>query len=133
MTLDDGLTIGEAARIAGVPPTTLRYWEAAGLLNAPDRSGDKRRYDAEGLRQIEMVVLAKGAGFTLAEIKVIISGVSKERPPSEVWRDLASKKLPEIERILAEARAMKQLLEAGLRCECLSLEDCLVGTGRDLD
>jgi len=34
-------------------------------------------------------------------------------------------KLPEIEQKLAEAKAMKQILEEGLRCACLMLDDCL--------
>lgn len=119
------LTIGEAARQAGIPASTLRYWETAGLLKAPRRVGGKRRYDAEGLRQIEMVALAKRAGFALAEIRIILSGISDQTPPPEIWRELASDKLPEVEQTLAEAEAMKRLLEAGLRCECLSLEDCL--------
>jgi MerR family transcriptional regulator, redox-sensitive transcriptional activator SoxR len=125
MTTKSELTIGEAARSAGVPASTLRYWETVGLLKAPHRAGGKRRYELEDLRQIEMVVLAQRAGFTLAEIRTILSGISDTTPPSEIWRKLASEKLPEVERTLAEAEAMKGILEAGLRCECLSLEDCL--------
>jgi MerR family transcriptional regulator, redox-sensitive transcriptional activator SoxR len=129
MTIEEELTIGEAARLAGVPPSTLRYWETAGLLKAPGRVGGKRRYDGEGMRQIEMVALAKRAGFSLAEIRVILSGLSSKAPPSEIWRTLASDKLPEVEQTLAEAQVMKGILEAGLRCECLRLEDCLADTG----
>ncbi len=95
------------------------------MLKAPRRASGKRRYDPEGLQQIEMVALAKRVGFTLAEIRTILSGVSSKTPPSELWRGLAAAKLPEVERTLAEAQAMKGILEAGLRCECLSLEDCL--------
>ncbi len=130
MATEDELTIGEAASFVGVPASTLRYWETAGLLKAPHRVSGKRRYDPEGLQQIEMVALAKRAGFTLAEIRIILSGVSGKTPPSEVWRALASDKLPEVEQTLAEAQTMKKILEAGLRCECLSLEDCLADTGR---
>jgi MerR family transcriptional regulator, redox-sensitive transcriptional activator SoxR len=119
------LTIGEAADRAGVPSSTLRYWERAGLLSPPRRVGGKRRYDPDALREIEMVALAKQAGFALAEIRVILAGFSEMAPPSDVWRRLAARKLPEVERTLAEAKAMKEVLEAGLRCECLRLEDCL--------
>lgn len=113
----------------GVRASTLRYWETAGLLKAPGRVGGKRRYDSESLQQIKMVALAKQAGFSLAEIRIILSGLSGKSPPSEIWRRLASDKLPEVEQTLAEAQAMKGILEAGLRCECLRLEDCLADTG----
>jgi MerR family transcriptional regulator, redox-sensitive transcriptional activator SoxR len=119
------ITIGEAAERCGVPASTLRYWERVELLSAPRRVGGKRRYDLETMREIEMVTLAKQAGFSLGEIRVILSGFSEEAPPSDVWRRLAARKLAEVERTLAEAAAMKELLEAGLRCECLNLEDCL--------
>jgi len=128
MTNEDELMIGEAARLAGVRASTLRYWETAGLLKAPGRVGGKRRYDSEGLQQIKMVALAKRAGFSLAEIRIILSGLSGKSPPSEIWRRLASGKLPEVEQTLAEAQAMKVILEAGLRCECLKLEDCVADT-----
>jgi len=121
------LTIGEAADRAGVPASTLRYWERAGLLSIPRRVGGKRRYDPDALREIGMVALAKQAGFTLAETRVILAGFARGAPPSGVWRQLAERKLPEIERTLTEARAMKQILETGLRCECLNLEDCCDG------
>jgi DNA-binding transcriptional MerR regulator len=71
-----------------------------------------------------MVVLAKQAGFTLAETRVILAGFSAGSPPPDVWRQLVIRKLPEVERTLTEAKAMKEILEAGLRCECLSLEEC---------
>jgi len=108
-----------------VPPSTLRYWEAVGLLTAPARVGGKRRYDAGALRRLEMISLAKRSGFSLAETKILLAGFSDETPPPEIWRSLAGHKLPEIERTLAEATAMKRLLEEGLRCDCLSLDDCL--------
>jgi len=127
MTANGGeITIGEAAGRAGVPASTLRYWERAGLLSAPLRVGGKRRYDPDLLREIEMVVLAKRAGFSLAETRVLLAGMSANAPPSDIWQELAARKLPEVERTLREAGAMQRILRAGLRCECLSLEDCLV-------
>jgi MerR family transcriptional regulator, redox-sensitive transcriptional activator SoxR len=123
------LTIGEVARRAGVPASTLRYWESAGLLAAPGRVGGKRRYGPEVLRQLSLIVLIKRAGFTLAETRIILSGLSDRTPPPEIWRKLAERKLPEINQTLAEARAMKKILEEGLRCDCLTLDDCL-GQGK---
>jgi len=124
---EDLLPIGEVARRLGVTASTLRYWEGIGLLPPPERLGGKRRYDAEARRQAELVVSAKGAGFTLAEIRVILAGSARKAPPSQIWRGLAARKLPEVERALERASSMKGILEAGIRCECLTLEDCLLG------
>jgi MerR family transcriptional regulator, redox-sensitive transcriptional activator SoxR len=119
------LPIGAVAERTGVPASTLRFWEDAGVLDAPERVGGKRRYDEAALRRVEVVVLAKQLGFSLAEAKVILRGLSGTRSPSAVWRDLAARRLPEVERTLREARTLKTVLEAGLRCECVSLEECL--------
>lgn len=124
-TRTSDLTIGEVASRAGVPASTLRYWESAGLLEAPGRVGGKRRYDPQALRQISLIVLITRAGFTLAETRIVLSGLSQKRPPPEIWRELAERKLPEIKQTLAQARAMKRILEEGLRCDCLTLEECL--------
>src|SRR5271155_2019514 len=94
------LTIGEAARRAGLAASTLRYWERVGLLEAPRRLGGKRRYDPRVLRQIELIALSKRAGFTLAETRVLLAGLSEKTPPPKIWRQLAASKLPEIERTL---------------------------------
>ncbi|MGN6276677.1 MAG: MerR family transcriptional regulator [Solirubrobacterales bacterium] len=123
--LSELLSIGDAAQRAGVPASTLRYWERAGLLRAPQRVSGKRRYDAEDLRQLELVVLAKQLGFSLAEIHVLLAGISASEPPPKLWQELAARKLPQVEQMLDEAKAMKRILEIGMRCECLTLEDCL--------
>lgn len=122
---DGDLTIGEVARQAGVPASTLRYWESAGLLTAPGRVSGKRRYDQQAFRQISLIVLIKRAGFTLAETRIVLCGLSDKTPPPEIWRKLAEVKLPEIRQTLTEAKAMKKILEKGLRCDCLTLDDCL--------
>lgn len=125
MAVESELTIGEAAHLAGVPASTLRYWETAGLLKAPHRVGGKRRYTLDDLGRVELIAMAKRAGFKLSEIRIILSGISSKAPPPEIWQRLATTKLPEIEQTLTEAQTMKRILEAGLRCECLTLEDCL--------
>jgi DNA-binding transcriptional MerR regulator len=119
------LTIGETARRTGVPASTLRYWEAAGLLAASERVGGKRRYKPQTLRQISLIVLMKHGGFTLAEIDIVLAGLSDRAPPPGIWRELAERKLPEVNRALAQATAVKKILEQGLRCDCLSVDDCL--------
>jgi len=123
------LTIGEVARETGVPASTLRYWESAGLLAPPARAGGKRRYDPETLGRVSLIVLIKRVGFTLAEARVLLAGLSEETPPPEIWRELAQRKLPEITQTLTETRAMRKILETGLHCDCLTLDDCLGRVG----
>ena len=123
-----GMSIGEVAQRAGVRPSALRYYEDVGLLPAPQRTSGRRRYDGEVLREVldrlVVVRIAQQAGFTISEIRTLLDGFSSDTPPSERWRVLAGEKLAEVEALVERAQGMKRLLERGLRCECLRLEDC---------
>jgi MerR family redox-sensitive transcriptional activator SoxR len=127
-----GLTIGEVARQVGLRSSAIRYYESAGLLPAPVRVSGWRRYDVTVLRRLAVIDLAQRSGFTLGEIRTLVRGFSPSTPPSARWHALARQKLPEVETLIARARTMKRLLEAGLNCRCLRLEDCalLVPTRR---
>ena len=122
------MSIGEVARRAGVRPSALRYYESVGLLPAPERTNGRRRYDGEVLREVldrlAVVRVAQQAGFTLSEIRTLLDGFCEDTPPSERWRLLAEEKLPEVENLVQRALDMKRLLERGMRCECLRLEEC---------
>ena len=120
---EEHLTIGEAARRAGVAPSALRYWEREGLLPATRING-RRHYDEQALRRLAVIDLAKRAGFTVAEIRRLFSGFPDGTPPSERWKALAEGKLAEIDALIESADAMRSTLEEALRCRCSSLEDC---------
>jgi MerR family transcriptional regulator, redox-sensitive transcriptional activator SoxR len=82
------------------------------------------------LDRLAVVRVAQQAGFTISEIRTLLDGFSEDTPPSERWRLLAEEKLPEVEELVERALGMKRLLERGMRCECLRLEDCaLIGRG----
>ena len=118
------LSIGEVARKAGVPASTLRYYEKAGLLPAPPRRSGQRRYTEAVLGRIRLVRLALEAGFTISETRVFLTGFSEQTPPAARWRMLAARKLEEVNALMDRAQRMKLLLETGFRCRCLRLEDC---------
>lgn len=120
------LSIGEVARQAGVRTSALRYYESMGLLPAPRRiSGGHRRYDPSVLDLLRVLQMAQQAGFTIAEMHVLVAGFSSETPASERWNLLAQKKLLEVEEVIAHAQETKRLLERLLQCGCFRLEECL--------
>jgi MerR family redox-sensitive transcriptional activator SoxR len=128
----ESMSIGEVASRAGVRPSALRYYEGVGVLPSPERENGRRRYDGEVLREVldrlAVVRVAQQAGFTISEIRTLLDGFAEDTLPSERWRLLAEEKLPEVEALVKRALGMKDLLERGLRCECLRLEECaLVG------
>src|ERR687889_1377578 len=122
------MSIGEVASKAGLRPSALRYYEGVGLLPPPERENGRRCYDGEVLREVldrlAVVRVAQQAGFTISEIRTLLDGFSEDTPPSERWRPLAQEKLPEVEELVERALGMKRLLEKGMRCKCLRLEEC---------
>lgn len=124
------LAIGEVARRAGVRPSTLRYYESAGLLPPARRVNGRRRYDAGVYGHLAAIRTAREAGFTIAEIRHLLHGFGAPTAPSARWRALAGRKLVEIDALIARAQGMKRVLQEGLRCECLTLDDCALVADR---
>lgn len=122
--MGDDLTIGAVARRSGLRASALRYYESAGLLPAPPRVNGGRRYDAAVLERLAVIRVAQEAGCTIAEIRTLLHGFAPDTPPPARWQELATRKLPEVDALIARAQGMKRILEAGLRCECPTLEEC---------
>jgi MerR family redox-sensitive transcriptional activator SoxR len=118
------MSIGQIARICGIAPSAIRYYETAGLLPKPIRVGRQRRYGADTIGRLRLLQVARAAGFTIAETRTFVSGFSETTPPAVRWRTLAKRKLWEIDQQMRRLRRMKSLLESGFRCHCLRIEDC---------
>ncbi len=68
--LDPVITIGEAARITGLSDSSLRKYEATGLINYARTSGGYRMLSQEDLERIRMIQrLIKVKGLTLEGIR----------------------------------------------------------------
>jgi MerR family transcriptional regulator, redox-sensitive transcriptional activator SoxR len=117
----DALRIGEVAQRAGVAPSTIRYYESIGVLPDPYRVSGQRRYGEETVKQLEFILAAQQAGFTLQEIT--------ELSDSFDMRTLARRKLPEVKAELKRARERKRWLDAASQCDCASPEECMLFDG----
>lgn len=58
----------ELARRAGVPASTLRYYDEKGLIRSIGRRGLRRLFDADVLDRLALIALGRSAGFSLEEI-----------------------------------------------------------------
>ena len=107
------LTIGELARRAGVATSALRYWEELGLLPAPARLSGQRRYPESAVGLVGVILLLSDVGFSLAEQKALMA--SRDVAPDE-WRQLARRKLAELDDQIARARTAREAIDHALRC-----------------
>jgi DNA-binding transcriptional MerR regulator len=66
--------IKEAAQSAGVRPSALRFWEEQGLLQpARDRESGYRLYDAEQVRNIQIIALLRKASYDTDVIRTVLN------------------------------------------------------------
>jgi MerR family transcriptional regulator, redox-sensitive transcriptional activator SoxR len=121
---DAAMSIGEVGRRAGIEPSAIRYYESIGLLPEPPRVGGKRRYDASILEWLALIALAREAGFTMAEIRELVTGFEPGTKPAARWAALATRKLAEVDAMVARAERMRAVLRVALECGCFRLEDC---------
>jgi len=127
-----GMSIGHLARLCGVAPSAIRYYERAGLLPKPTRVSRQRRYDKQAIGRLRLLQVARDAGFTIAETRTFVTGFPSTTPPAVRWRTLAERKLSEIDGQMQRLRRMKALLQSSFDCRCMSLEDCarIIGAER---
>jgi len=118
------LSIGEVARRAGIAASAVRYYERVGVLPPAGRVSGKRRYGTEVLTHLALVRMAQEAGFTIEEIRTLVSGFPEGTPPAERWQELARRKLPEVDALIARLLTVREVLEESLRCNCLTLDAC---------
>jgi len=118
------MTIGELAGRAGVKPSTIRYYESLGLLPEPERESGQRRYGEETLRLLDLIDVAKRAGFSLEETGVLLATREDGAPLHPRLRELAQRKLPEVEALIGSAEAMRSWLLRASDCSCPTLDIC---------
>jgi MerR family mercuric resistance operon transcriptional regulator len=105
------LTIGKIARSAELAIDTVRYYEREGLIEKPARSASGyRNYRPEIVARLRFIRQAKELGFTLSEIKELLSLRAMPGRSSGDVKARAEAKIADIERRIAALRGMKRAL-----------------------
>jgi len=110
------MTIGKAARQAGVSAQAIRYYEREGLLPLPSRTHTGYRlYGAEVVGRLNFIRRARDLGLSLAEIKEIFRLSEASNAPCCRVRELLSKKLDDLALRISEMSRFRSELQAFLR------------------
>jgi MerR family redox-sensitive transcriptional activator SoxR len=118
------LTIGQVARRAGVKASAIRFYEQQGVLPEPMRVGGQRRYTEDAVRRLGIIDVAKQAGFSLDEARLLLTSADAGAPASAQLRQLSQRKLPELDALIERAEAMRRWLTVATGCGCESFEAC---------
>jgi MerR family copper efflux transcriptional regulator len=120
------MNIGDVAAATGLPPKTIRYYESAGLIDAPARSaGNYRRYDERHVQTLRFIQQARQLGFSVKEVAALVALWRDKRRASADVRRLATAHLRDIDARIAELHRMRQTLERLIvRCHGDHRPDC---------
>ena len=73
------MLIGRVSELTGATRKAIRHYESIGLIKPPERNGSYRIYSEHDITVISMICRAKALGFSLFEIKDIVSKKTKEK------------------------------------------------------
>jgi len=105
------LTIGRLAKEAGVNLETVRYYERRGLLQRPPRSASGYRlFPLETARRLRFIRLAQELGFSLIEIRELLSLRVSPNAKSADVRRRAEAKIADIDAKIRSLDSMKATL-----------------------
>ena len=119
------LRIGEMAKLAGVKSDTVRYYERVGLLPRPERTPNGyRSYEGADLTRIRFIRKAQALGFTLDEVRRILSFRGKSSATCRCVVSMAEATLSETEHKIAELTSFRDALAKNVQAwsGCLAAE-----------
>lgn len=118
------LTIGQVAKRAGLNVSAIRYYELQGLLPEAPRISGQRRYSDDTLTRLGVIDVAKRAGFSLDEIRLLLTATDRGEPAHAQLQELAERKLPEVEELIDRAKRVRTWLRTATDCGCETLDVC---------
>lgn len=123
----DSLTIGRVAKQADINLQTVRYYERRGLLSPVSRTeAGYRIFSSDSVRRIRFIRRAQELGFSLKEIRDLLSLRRDAHTTQAVIRRRAREKIADVERKILHLQAIHaSLLRMAEDCPgCGPLKDC---------
>lgn len=114
------MDISEVARRSGLPASTLRFYEEKGLIVSIGRQGLRRVFDSGVLERLGLIALARGAGFSLDEIALMIGRDGRPHFDRQMFADKAD----DLDRTIRRLTAMRNSLRHAAACPAPSHMEC---------
>ncbi|MHB8672015.1 MAG: heavy metal-responsive transcriptional regulator [Acidimicrobiales bacterium] len=120
------MRIGQVAEAAGMTTKALRYYERAGLLPEPPRTGSGYRdYPESALDRLRFIRAAQAVGLTLGEIRGVIGFRDQGTPPCSHVLELIEGRAADLDRRIAELAQLREVLrQLARRGRAMSPDAC---------
>ncbi|MES2938836.1 MAG: Cd(II)/Pb(II)-responsive transcriptional regulator [Pseudomonadota bacterium] len=132
------MKIGDLAKATGTQVETIRYYERAGLLAEPARTGaNYRQYDASHVARLSFIRHCRSLDMTLDEIRALLRFKDDPAGNCEAVNELldehighVAERIRELKRLQAELKVLRaQCDAAGAACGILATLDSKGGAG----
>jgi len=108
----DTIRIGRLAALSDVNIDTVRYYEREGLLPAPSRRpSGYREYSLADVERLRFIRRAKSLGFSLAEIRELLSLTANREADMRGVKRKAEQRLEQVDTKIAELQRVKRGLK----------------------
>jgi DNA-binding transcriptional MerR regulator len=114
------LDIAEVARRAGLPPSTLRFYEEKGLIASIGRRGLRRLFSHQVLERLALIALGRAAGFSLDEIGGMFAPDGQPR----IDRKMLAAKAEDLDLTIRKLSALRNGLRHAAACPARSHLEC---------
>ena len=114
------LDIGEVARLSGVPPSAIRFYEERSLIRSVGRNGLRRLFRSHVLEQLEFISLGQTAGLSLDDIAKMFTVDGK----LNVNRKFLIEKADEMQRNLNRLSAVRETVLHVAKCSATNHMEC---------
>lgn len=119
-------TISQLSKAAGIPTTTVRFYERIGLVEPEGRSqGNYRLYGDDSLTKLRFIRAAQAIGFTLNDVKSLLADEDGDTLTCGSVQGLIETRLADIEERLKDLRHVRKVLKEALeQCHQQKISDC---------
>jgi DNA-binding transcriptional MerR regulator len=114
------MDIADVAKRAGVPASTLRFYEKRGLIASVGPQGVRRQFAPGVLNQLALIALGRAAGLSLDEISSMLS----PEGALNIDRKVLAAKADEIDTTARQLRAVSRGLRHAAVCPAPSHAQC---------
>ena len=121
-------SVGELSKRTGVHIETIRYYETVGVMPDPPRDPNGyRSYGKDHVRRLRFVMRARDLGFSLEEIRGLLSLVDSRSQTCAEVANVATAHLKDVRDKIADLqRIEKALSDAVAQCSGTDVPDCPV-------
>lgn len=120
------LGIGTLSRLTSCNIETIRYYERIGLLDPPPRThGGHRQYDTDQVKRLTFIRRSRELGFTLEEVRELLSLVDGGRYTCEEIRSITLSHLEDVRRKIKDLQKLHKVLkDTASKCSGGKVPEC---------